>query len=234
MASSKNPQTAGSSFIGEKMEKLVIIGCGGHAFSVFDSVTDYEVVGFVDENINGSYLGLPIYEKVRDVPDYKNVRFHVGIGDCYAREKFYRICKEAGVRLATVIHPSAIVSRFAKIQDGNFIGRLAIINVDVEIGENNIINTHAIVEHGCRIGKNCNISTNTTLNGDEVIGNGCFIGSNAVLKGQISIGEHSVIGCGAVCIKDVDPYTVVAGCPAKKIKDVDYNEEQNFGDSAAS
>ena len=51
------------------------------------------------------------------------------------------------------------------------------------------------------------------------IGNDVWIGTNVIIIGKIKIGDGSVVGAGSVVTKDVDPYSVVAGNPAKKIKD---------------
>lgn len=56
-----------------------------------------------------------------------------------------------------------------------------------------------------------------------------WIGGNSTILQGITIGEGAVVGAGSVVTKDVDPYTVVAGVPAKKIKERNVNEnEQNI------
>lgn len=50
------------------------------------------------------------------------------------------------------------------------------------------------------------------------IGNDVWIGSNVIIMGAVTIGDGSVIGTGAVVTKDVPPYAIVAGVPAKIIK----------------
>ena len=52
-----------------------------------------------------------------------------------------------------------------------------------------------------------------------VIGNDVWIGCNAVICRGVHIGDGAVIAAGSVVTKDVEPYTIVAGVPAKKIKD---------------
>ena len=52
------------------------------------------------------------------------------------------------------------------------------------------------------------------------IGNNVWIGSNATILQGVTIGEWAVIAAGAVVTKDVEPYTVVGGVPAKFIKKV--------------
>lgn len=54
-----------------------------------------------------------------------------------------------------------------------------------------------------------------------IIGDYVVIGAHAIIIGPIMVGDHAVIGAGAVVIKDVPPYAVVAGNPAKIIKYID-------------
>ena len=61
-----------------------------------------------------------------------------------------------------------------------------------------------------------------------VIGDNAWIGSNSVILQGVTIGEWAVVAAGAVVIKDVEPYTVVGGIPAKFIRKV----EDDLGDGA--
>ena len=54
--------------------------------------------------------------------------------------------------------------------------------------------------------------------GDVRIGNDVWIGDSAIILSGVTVGDGSVIGAGAVVTKDVPPYTVVAGIPAKPLK----------------
>jgi UDP-2-acetamido-3-amino-2,3-dideoxy-glucuronate N-acetyltransferase len=53
-----------------------------------------------------------------------------------------------------------------------------------------------------------------------VVGKGCSIGAGAVICPGIKLGEYSVIAAGAVVTKNVPPFVLVAGTPARKVKDV--------------
>jgi acetyltransferase-like isoleucine patch superfamily enzyme len=55
-------------------------------------------------------------------------------------------------------------------------------------------------------------------NGDVVIGNDVWIGYGATIVSGIKIGDGSIIGAESLVVKDVDPYTIVGGNPAKVIK----------------
>lgn len=47
---------------------------------------------------------------------------------------------------------------------------------------------------------------------------GCWIGANSVVLPGVTIGENAVVGAGSIVTKDVEPYTVVGGVPARLIK----------------
>lgn len=59
------------------------------------------------------------------------------------------------------------------------------------------------------------VSTNPIIIGDDI-----WIGANAVVLPGVSIGNHSVVAAGAVVTKDVPPHSLVAGVPAKIIKEI--------------
>ena len=47
-----------------------------------------------------------------------------------------------------------------------------------------------------------------------------FIGAGAIITRPVEIGEYAIVAAGSVVTKDVPPYTIVAGCPAKVIKNI--------------
>ena len=64
-----------------------------------------------------------------------------------------------------------------------------------------------------------------TDHGEITIGDDAWIGAGAIILPNITIGNGAVVGAGAVVTKSVDPYTIVAGVPAKKIGEVNMNED---------
>ncbi len=89
----------------------------------------------------------------------------LGIGGNNARESIAKKVTEAGYSLATLIHPSAIISDSAVIKEGSVIMPLAVVNADALIGEGCIVNSGAIVEHDCILENYVHISPNATLAG---------------------------------------------------------------------
>lgn len=104
----------------------------------------------------------------------------------------------------------------------------------LSIGESSVIGDHAILDArgGITIGRNVNLSTNVSIwtgqhdyqssnfayvEGPVRIGDYAWISFRATILPGITVGEGAVVAACAVVTKDVAPYTVVAGVPAKVI-----------------
>ena len=61
-------------------------------------------------------------------------------------------------------------------------------------------------------------ATDMPLKGDTVIGNDVWIGQNAVILPGVHIGDGAIIGANSIVGSDVEPYTIVAGNPAKVVR----------------
>jgi sugar O-acyltransferase (sialic acid O-acetyltransferase NeuD family) len=144
--------------------------------------------------------------------------FIVGLGstgDCKPRRRLFEAAVHAGLKPLTVIHPSAIISRWCEIGDGAQILPGCIVNARARIGINTIVNSGAIVEHDCFIGNHVHIATGAKLASTVRVGDTAHIGAGASIRQGVLVGEEAVIGMGAVVITDVLPRTVVTGIPAR-------------------
>ncbi len=201
------------------MDKILLIGAGGHARScidVIETVGQFEIVGLIekDEEINGDNLGYPVIGTDNDLQNlrqqYKNAIVTVGqIKATTIRKTLYQLLKELGFTLPVVISSNAYVSKHAQIGEGTIIMHGAIVNANVKVGNNCIINTRSLIEHNAIIGNNCHISTGAIVNGEVNVGDETFIGSGVITKQCISIGNSCIIGAGVVLKSNVNSNQVI-------------------------
>ena len=133
---------------------------------------------------------------------------------------------------------SVNASLYAKYGKGVLIDRNTIIDSDVSIGNYSYVNRDSSLEN-CVVGNYCSISSLVYINPYEhalkfrsthpfcdvgrekrkkvVIGNDVLISLNCIILEGVNIGDGAVIAAGAVVTKDVAPYEIVGGVPAKHI-----------------
>lgn len=213
------------------MEKIVLIGNGGHARSIFDSieaVSIYEVVGFVSdcEDSQFEYRGCRIIGSDDDLERIYESGIHTAficigyMGTGNVRERLHGKLKEIGYDIPSIIDPTAIIAQDVCIGEGTYVGKRAVINSGSVIGKMAIINTGAIIEHDNCVGDFTHIAVNATLCGDVSVGRHCFIGAGVTIIQELTIGGDSVIGAGSIVLKSVGTrqkvYGIVSGEGYKK------------------
>ncbi|MGI6395461.1 MAG: 2,3,4,5-tetrahydropyridine-2,6-dicarboxylate N-acetyltransferase [bacterium] len=127
------------------------------------------------------------------------------------------------------IEPGAVIRDMVEIGDRCVIMMGAVINIGAVIGEDTMIDMNAVIGGRAMIGKKCHVGAGTVLAGvieppsatPVVIEDGVIMGANAVVLEGVKIGAGSVVAAGAVVTADIPPFSVVAGVPARVIKQVD-------------
>jgi UDP-3-O-[3-hydroxymyristoyl] glucosamine N-acyltransferase len=90
---------------------------------------------------------------------------------------------------------------------------------DTIIGDGTKIDAMVQIAHNVVIGRNSEITTGTIIGGSTKIGDSCWTGLNSTLKDNIHLGDNVLVAAGAVVIKDVPDKDIVAGVPARSIKE---------------
>ena len=218
-------------------DKVVGIGAGGHVKIVIEilrAAAQFQIHGLTDTNteLHGdTVLGIRVLGGDGLLPKLKDeegvTHFFValgGVGNDGMRKRSRELFDSAraiGLVPVTAIHPSAVVSPTAKVDEGTVVAAGAVINSGARVGKNVIINTGAIVEHDCVVADHVHVASGAKLGGAVKVDEGAHIGAGATVIQCINVGKDSVIGAGSAVINDVPPEVTVVGCPAKQIKDAD-------------
>lgn len=202
------------------MENIVLIGIGGHAKGIVDTIekqNKYHIVGFADKiNEPKKYKG---YEVIGDDADLetifsrdrvKKAFISIGyMGNSRVRAELYEKLKRIGYQLPVIIDPTAAVAENVYIEEGTFIGKNVVVNADAKIGRMCIINDGAIIEHDCSVEDFAHVAVGAVVCGMSRIGEQSFVGANATVIQCVDVGNCVTIGAGSVVLSDVkDNYTV--------------------------
>jgi sugar O-acyltransferase (sialic acid O-acetyltransferase NeuD family) len=136
----------------------------------------------------------------------------------YARVKTAEYLDKLGLLPITLVHDKGFVEPTSSVGDGCQIMPGAVVHKFSKIGKHTFINTNATVDHECVIGDGVHIMGNAAVTGMIEIGDYATIGTNATILPFVKIGPGAYVGAGAVVTKDVEPYSVVAGVPAKPLR----------------
>jgi sugar O-acyltransferase (sialic acid O-acetyltransferase NeuD family) len=203
------------------VKRLAILGASGHGKVVADAaeLSGWDDVIFYDDawpeiETNGNW---PVKGGGRELVESLG-RFDgvvVAIGDNAVRLEKLTALEAEYASLVVVIHPSAQVSRYARVSPGTVIFANSAVNAGAELGKGCIINTGAVVEHDCRLADGVHVSPNAALAGGVIVGRASWVGIGAVVKQLVSVGDGVVVGMGAVVTRNVSDGVVVFGNPAR-------------------
>ena len=215
------------------MEKLIILGTGGNCIDILDTINDinenngqtiYKCIGFLDDNQEywgKTHHGIEVLGSLNSASKYNECLFVNGIGSPYNFWKKKDIILKTQIPLekfATIIHPSASVSKMAKLGHGTVVLQNVTIASNVTIGKHVIVLPNSVISHDDSIGDYTCITGGVCISGGVTIGTSCYLGANSSIIDNIAIGDFCLVGMGSVVIDPVEENSVVIGNPAKILR----------------
>lgn len=203
------------------MKRLAILGASGHGKVVADiaELAGWDEVVFFDDawpkvknNSAWSVIGNTA-DLLASADAFTGVA--IAIGNNLVRLEKLKLLREQGIVLPSIIHPQAVISRYATIGEGSVVCAGVVVNADAQIGAGAILNTGCSVDHDCFLADAVHISPGARLAGGSRIGTCTWVGIGAVVRQLISVGAYAVVGAGAVVVKDVPDHVTVVGVPAQ-------------------
>lgn len=211
------------------MKDLIIVGASGFGREVAQyiedintakQVTEWNLLGFIDDNphvLDGIGHGYKVIDCIRNHTPMPNTYYACAIAFPRIKKQLVSMLKDKGAKFATIIHPTARVSRYAQLGEGCIVTPNSNINTDAIIG--NFVSVLASgIGHDASVGDYSTLSGHVWVNGHVSIGDIVYMGCGSMVAPSKKIGDGATVGIGGVVVSNVRPNTTVFGNPAKKIE----------------
>lgn len=207
----------------------VILGAGGHARSLAETVTaaGYLLKAFVSDGGPGAPIeGIPVLGDLPDSHVNSGGSLFIGVGDNSTRQRLFdRTAQRVPLdQLPPVVHPSASVARSASVGSGSVVLQGAVVGAAVRIGTGCLLNSGSILEHNCVLGDFASLAPGVAIGGAVVIGRRSAISIGAAVKHGLTIGDDTVIGAASYVNSDIPGGVVAYGVPARTTRGRDAND----------
>lgn len=207
------------------MTPLLIFPCNGNGVEALDCLGDsYEAIGFVDDDpqkLGTERFGLPVLPRTA-LADHPNARVLAVPGGPASYLQREAVIQGLGIppeRFARVIHRSASVSPRASIGINVLIMAGVVITSNAVIGNHVCVLPNSVVHHDSSVGDYSLVGAGVTIAGGVSVGRNAYVGSGSCVINGVSIGERALIGLGSNVIRNVSPECVVAGNPARSLRE---------------
>lgn len=210
-----------------KKRRLFIIGAGGFGRELevyLDSISscdrDWELVGFIDDNISALDSFPSDYKVLGSVYDFdfeSSDYVVIAIADPQIKNKIYNLLKDK-VSFYTYIDKTAIVGKFVDMDEGCIICPNCIVTSNIKLGLCSILNIGTQIGHDTQIGDFCSFMPNVDIGGETIVSSHLYMGTNSTIINRKTICSNVVIGAGAIVVKDILEKGIYVGNPAIKIK----------------
>jgi len=159
----------------------------------------------------------------------EGLNFMLSMGNTQIRSQLFKKISELGGIIPTMIHPSCVISKFVKIGIGVCISAFTHVQADTKIGDNTVILSGVNISHTNVIGNNCFIAGGATIGAYTILEDYVFVGQGVLtISSKVPlIGQHALIGAGTLVCKAIEPFSCVAGRPARVIQIKNKESKEN-------
>ncbi len=214
------------------MKDIVIYGSGGMALEVVQLIEDineaeptWNILGYIDDFIGdqadenlvvNGYRILGTREIVKELDP--SAYWVIAVSNPKEKREIHTSLNQYNLQYATLIHPTAKISKNVKIGEGSVVSYDCILSVNVVLGSQVYLNMRTVVGHDSVIQDYTSCLINCIVAGNVVVGEGVLLGSNCVIREKKTIGNNAKISMGSVVYFDVEEDVVVMNRPPKSMK----------------
>ena len=209
------------------MKDLIIVGASGFGRELVQWIEDinketpqWNILGFIDDNpdaLQGCRCDYKIIGSIKEWEPKEDEYFACALAFPEVKCKVVTMLKEKGAKFATLIHPTALINKYAEIGEGVVVTPRSNINADAKVGDFVSILGSGI-GHDATVGNWSTLSGRCSINGHVTIGEKVYVACGVSIAPSKKIGDGATVGIGSVVIKNVKAGTTVFGNPAKKLE----------------
>ncbi|MBI2565686.1 MAG: UDP-3-O-(3-hydroxymyristoyl)glucosamine N-acyltransferase [Candidatus Schekmanbacteria bacterium] len=129
------------------------------------------------------------------------------------------MARQAALRLASAVHPSARIMAGARLGENLILHAGAHVGYRAVLADGAVLNTGAQIDHHNVVGRCATIDPGVVTAGNVTIGDFARVHTRATIINKVRVGEGAVVGAGAVVIRDVPAGATVVGVPARVIRE---------------
>lgn len=206
------------------VQKVVVVGAGGLGRELYSYLrlepTKYDVIGFIDDNINaldGYKYPVGVIGKISTYKREKGVKLLNAIMSPVTKEKIVTQLKSRNHTFISYVSPQSIIGCNVTLGEGCIITPSCIVTADVSIGDFFFMNTGSTLGHDVSIESFVSINGKVEICGNVSIGSFCLIGGRSIILPGKKIVAGTIVGAGSVVVGNIRKPMTVFGNPAKRV-----------------
>jgi sugar O-acyltransferase (sialic acid O-acetyltransferase NeuD family) len=206
-------------------QEVMVYGCGGFGRGIawLAQAGGSRVVCFIDDvrATQGRLVnGVPVATFLEARRRFPDACVAIAVNDPRARERLASRTREAGLKLATLVHPRVELSPWVQLGEGSIVREGCCFSVNIELGRHVLLNMDCTIGHDVVVGDFASLAPGVHVSGFVHIGRRVEVGTGAVILQGVQgaplvIGDDAVIGAGACVTKPVHSGVTVVGVPAR-------------------
>ena len=209
------------------MVNLVIFGGGGFTIELLSYLNQLQVsskrkvTGIIDERspditVHKRVLGadLKLYSSINSVP-LENTEFLIGVLDPSLRVRAFAELRNRNAKFFSLIHPTSVVSKDAKLGVGLIIAPFCCVAANSEVSDNVAMNIYSFIGHGSYVGKSSFIGPRASIMGDAFVGEQALLGASSSVCSGVKMGDRSKLSLNSTLTKNCPNGSLAEGVPAK-------------------
>ena len=164
-------------------ENLLILGAGQYgvvAKETAEAMNCFDSISFLDDKSNDAIGKLADYTRFALAETYA----FVAMGNSAIREAWLARLSEAGIKLAVLVHPQAVVMPSAKIEGGSIVEAMAVVNSAAKLAKGSLICAGAVINHNSIVHSCCQIDCNAVVAAGAVVPEGTKVPAGTVFEKQ--------------------------------------------------